>query len=364
MAARKPARKSIPEPYKTRLARLREAMAAKQLDGYLVHNRPEQIWLTGFTGEDGSVLVTPRALVLLTDGRFDETADVEAPFARKVLRKKRGAETTAREVKRLKIDKLGYEPDHLVVRMFTELKKELDKTRLVAASGLISKLRIIKDAEEVVRIRRAIDVAQRAFKKVTAWMKPGQTEREVAAKLIFEMQRLGAQGPSFPPIVASGPHGSLPHHDPTDRKLRDGEPVLIDWGARVEWYASDLTRMVWIGSIPRQIAKIYDIVREAQAAAIDAVRAGARTSEPDLAARKVISAAGYGKQFTHSVGHGLGLLVHDGPGLRRTGKDRLEAGMVVTIEPGIYLPGVGGVRLEDDVLVTENGHEVLSTLPL
>jgi Xaa-Pro aminopeptidase len=356
-------RRTIPEPYRTRLAAFRAVLAARKLDGYLVLGRMDQFWLTGFTGEDGQVLVTPKAVMLLTDGRFEETADVEAPWARKVVRRRRTADVTAAEIKRYKLARVGYEPDQLAVRLFGELRGALGAAKLVAASEVVGPLRATKDEGEVAAIRRAVDVAQRALRKVVTWLRPGLTERQVAARLDYEMQCLGAQGPAFATIVASGPHASRPHHDPGERALAAGEPVLIDWGARVGWYVSDLTRVVWMGSIPPQIGRLHGVVRAAQQAAIAAIRPGVRAAAVDRAARKVIEAAGYGPRFTHGLGHGIGLNVHERPSLRKRVDGVLEPGMVVTVEPGIYLPGVGGVRLEDDVLVTGSGHEVLSDLP-
>lgn len=364
MKPRKPTRSAaaVPQPYAGRMERLRAEMERRKLDGFLVLDRMDQYWLTGFTGEDGGVIVTDRAVVLLTDGRFDETADIEAPFARKVIRKKRGPETTAREVDRLKIRKLGFEAGHMTVHVFAGLKQK-GKAKLQATTGVVSNMRRVKDDAEIAAIRRAIDIAQQAFRKMTGWLKPGMREREVAARLTYEMTKLGAQGPAFVPIVAVGPSGSLPHYEPGEGVVNEREGVLIDWGARAGWYVSDLTRVVWPGSLPAELARVYEIVRGAQQAAIAAIKPGVSASSVDRVARSHIAKAGYGRRFTHSLGHGIGLNVHEGPGLRKGGDDKLEAGMVVTVEPGVYLPGVGGVRIEDDVLVTPDGHEVLSSLP-
>lgn len=357
-----PRNPSIPEPYAGRIARVRGAMGGRRLDAYLVFDRMDQIWLTGFTGENGGVLVTRRQVVLLTDGRFAETADLEAPFARKVLRKKRGPEATARELKRCRAARVGFDPSHMDVKTFGELRKLARPAKLEPVSGLITAMRQIKDAGEIAAIRRAIRVAENAFARVQKWLKPGRTEREVAARLVYEMQRLGAQGASFEPIVAYGATSSLPHYEPSDRVIAADAGVLVDWGARVDWYVSDLTRMLWPGSIPRRFATVYRIVKEAQERAIAVIAPGIKAGAVDRVAREHIRKSGYGKQFTHSLGHGFGLDVHERPGLRKKSDERLEPGMVVTVEPGIYLPGVGGIRIEDDVLVTETGHEVLSSL--
>lgn len=353
----------IPSPYAERIQRARAELDRRHLDAYLILNRMDQIWLTGFTGEDGGLLLSEDQIVLLTDGRFTESAGIEAPFGRRVIRKDRGPKSTAKEVKRLKARKLGFEPGDMTVRTYVELKKLISPARLVSAGGLFSSLREIKDAAEIALLRRAIDVAQKAFRQLQGWLRPGMTEREVAARLVFEMQTLGAQEASFNPIVAVGPSGSLPHYEPSDNVVSAESGVLIDWGARCDWYISDLTRVVWPGKVPTVLAKVYDVVRDAQLKAIAAIKPGVKVSKIDAVARSHIDKAGFGKQFNHSLGHGIGLNVHEAPGMRKLSKEVLKPGMVVTVEPGVYLPGVGGIRIEDDVLVTERGNEVLSSLP-
>ena len=350
-------------PYRERVQRIRQEMERRRLDGYLVQNRMDQYWLTGFTGEDGFVLLTRRAVVLLTDGRFDEAADVECPWAKKVLRKQRTPERNAKELAKYKLKRVGFDPGHFTVAEHQGLRKAVRPTTLVPAAGLILDRRITKDEGEVAAIRQAIRVAEKAFQKVQRWIKPGLTERDIAARLGYEMQKLGAQEVSFPTIVACGANGSLPHYEPGDGVVRKNEGVLIDWGARVGWYVSDLTRMVWPGSIPREIATIQRIVRQAHDAGVAAVRPGVRATDVDRAARRVIEKAGFGRHFDHATGHGIGLDVHEAPRVGKGTNTELLPGMVITIEPGIYLPGKGGVRIESDVLVTETGYEVLSTLP-
>lgn len=361
---RKKASKTPPKPYSTRVHKLRQEMAERDLDGYLVWNRMDQYWLTGFTGEDGGVLLSPNQIVLLTDGRFDEAADIEAPYARKVLRKRRTPDATAKEVKRCRVKRLGYDPDILSVSEFAALRKLCRPTQLVAAGGIFGPLRAIKDAGEVRRIRAAIKVAEKAFNNMRRWLKPGVTERQTAARLVYEMQTLGAQGETFPSIVAFGAGSSLPHAVPGDRKLKRNEVLLFDWGAHVNWYGSDLTRVLCLGRLPQRLRKVYDVVREAHDAAIEAVRAGMTAHQLDSVARKVIRKAGYDRLFNHALGHGMGLVAHEMPRVGKGTEIVLEPGMVITIEPGVYLPGVGGIRLEDDVLVTKTGCEILTSLPL
>jgi Xaa-Pro aminopeptidase len=345
-----------------RLARVREQLVRRRLDGYLVWDRMDQYWLTGFTGEDGGVLVTAERTILLTDGRFDTTATLEAPWAVKVLRLKRGPESTAREIKRYRLRRVGFDPAHLNVATYAALGKLVRPGRLVSAGGVVSEMRQIKDALELAAIRGAIDIAQRAFAQLRTWLRPGMSERYVAGRLVFEMQQLGAQCGSFEPIVAVGASAALPHYEPGDQRVTRDAGVLIDWGARAGWYVSDLTRVLWPGSIPPRLRRIADVVREAHDRAVAVIGPGVKAVAVDRAARQHIHKAGLGKRFNHATGHGIGLNVHEAPRLGRNSKDVLKAGMVVTVEPGVYLPGVGGVRLESDVLVTERGHEVLSTL--
>lgn len=346
-----------------RIARFREQMARAKLPAFFVSNRADQIYLTGFTGEDGGVLVTPRQVYLLTDGRFDEAADIEAPWARKVLRKKSVIDELSKLVKKSKASRVAVQPEYLSLAVSQRIREAIHPVRLVPGKPIIRAMRECKDAQELDVMLRAIRVAQLAIKKAVRDIRIGQTERELAARIEYEMQLGGATGASFPTIVAEGPNASLPHAVPGDRRIGDGSAVLIDWGARVDHYCSDLTRVIFINRIPPKIGRIYDIVLEAQEKAIAAVRPGARLCDVDAAARRHIKSAGYGRNFGHGLGHGLGLDVHESPRVHFQSKDRLEPGMVVTIEPGIYLPGVGGVRIEDDVLVTEDGHQVLSDLP-
>lgn len=354
----------IPDTIGERLAVLRTQLAARKLDAFLVLNRYDQYWLTGFTGEDGGVLVTPNGVTLITDGRFSETADTEAPWARKVLRVARGPDSFAKVLKRAKTPRVGFEPEHMSVNLFAELSKLIRPLKLHSAGGIISTLRRAKHGAEMAAIRKAVHIAQDAFNAVRREIRPGVTEAHIAARLSFEMKSRGAQGDAFAPIVAAGPRSSLPHYEPADLPIQRGEVVLIDWGARADWYVSDLTRVVLPTSIPPKLAKVYDAVRQAHDAAIEAIRPGVSAAAIDRVARNLIRRAGFDKEFSHALGHGIGLNVHESPRLGKKSKDVLAPGMVVTIEPGIYLPGVGGVRLEDDVLVTESGYEVLSSLPL
>jgi Xaa-Pro aminopeptidase len=230
----------------------------------------------------------------------------------------------------------------------------------VKAPSITTKLRRVKSPSELTVLRKSIRVAEEAFTEMVKTIRVGQTEREMAARLEYEMKRRGASGPSFPTICAEGPNAALPHAVPGSRKVKRGGAVLFDWGARVGGYCSDLTRMVFVGSIPPKLKAVYGIVLEAQQRAIAGLHPGARMCDVDAIARNHIKEAGYGDAFNHGLGHGLGLDIHEAPSLSWRSKEKLEAGMVVTVEPGIYLPGVGGIRIEDDVLVTPKGCRVLT----
>lgn len=360
MASRR--RQDPPSVIADRLQACRQRILDAGASGYLVTNRPDQYYLTGFDGEDGAALVLPRKVYLITDGRFEEQAARTASWAAPVIRTDSVAKALKPLLRRHRVDRLGFQPEHLSVAQHRALRKEARPTRLAALKGLVDRLRLIKDDEEVAAIERAIRVAEGAFRTVIKRLRPGTTERALAAELQHEMIRRGATEASFPIIVAEGANASLPHAQPGDRRIRRGSAVLIDWGATVDHYRSDLTRVVFIRRIPPRFRRMYEQVLAAQLEAIRSIRAGVRMCDADAAARKQLERVGWEKRFSHGLGHGLGLDIHEAPRLSKRFTDPLEAGMVVTVEPGVYFPGVGGVRIEDDVLVTTDGCRVLSRL--
>ncbi len=355
----------VPAEIDARLKGVRDFIREKDLDGLLITSRIDQLYLTGFNGEDGMTLITPRQVTLLSDFRFREVAEGDAPWARFVMRKKSIPEELAKQAKRLQMNRIGYLPDKITVAGLSTLRKALKPTaaKLVRVANHVWKLRQVKDASEMRTIREAVRIAEESFLTLRRSIRVGQTEEELSARLNYEMNKRGASGPSFPIVVAEGPNSALPHAEPGRRRVRHGSAVLFDWGARYRGYRSDLTRVVFIGKIRPRLRRLYEIVLEAQRRGIAAVRAGEVIRKVDHAARSHIAKSGYGKQFGHALGHGLGLDIHEPPGISRQNGARLERGMVITIEPGIYVPGLGGVRIEDDVLVTKDGSEVLSTLP-
>lgn len=346
-----------------RLEAIRTKIQQKSLDGYFINSRVDQYYATGFDGEDGAVLILPRSVCLLTDGRFTEAAGREAPWAKAIVRRKSLLETAVRVIRRRRLARLGFNPGTMTLQTYRELSKGIRGTRLVPMPSLIHELRLLKDAEEVAAIEKAARIAESAFQAVTRRLKVGMTELQVAAELQYEMLRRGASDAAFPLIVAEGANASLPHAVPGHRPIRAGSLLLIDWGATWGHYRSDLTRTVFIHKILPRFGSLYEHVLAAQAEAISAVRPGVRMGEVDRRARNRLKIARLDKKFTHGLGHGLGLEVHEAPRLAAKIKDTLRPGMVVTVEPGVYFPGLGGIRIEDDVLVTNEGCRVLTQLP-
>lgn len=352
-----------PAIHARRLEACAQRIQQEKVDGYLITSRTDQYYLTGFNGEDGAALLLPRRVYLLTDGRFKDEAVRDAPWATALIRTGTLSEMLNRVLRKHRVKRLGFQPEAMTVAAHRRFAAAIKPVKLVPMPPIPQELRVYKDDAEVRAIERAVDVAQKAFEKTIRRIKIGMTERQLAADLQHEMMRLGASGPSFPIIVAEGPNAALPHAVPGDRRIREGSVVLIDWGATVDGYRSDLTRVVFIRRIPPRFRRMYDAVLAAQAAGLAAIRPGVRMCDVDAAARKVLKAAGMAREFSHGLGHGLGLDIHEAPRLSKRVEDVLEPGMVVTVEPGVYFAGVGGIRIEDDVLVTPNGSRVLTSLP-
>jgi Xaa-Pro aminopeptidase len=358
-----------PEPFSTgeirsRLARLRATLKERKLDALLVSSVPSVRYLSGFTGDSSTLLVARSGQYLLTDFRFEEEAAITAPLFRCLVRKRGMMELVEKTARRLRLRKLGFEEHVLTAGELRALAGRLGRSRLAPTTGVVEGLRMIKSPAEVAVIRKAAAAAERGLVLARRAIRPGATEASVAAGLRHLLvERCGAQDQAFETIVAEGPRGSLPHARPTDRAIRRDSLVLIDWGARVGFYHSDLTRVLALGKTPPLYRKLVKLVRQAQLAAMEIIRPGVRAGEVDRAARSVIERAGYGPRFGHSLGHGIGLEVHEGPRVWARAEEKLEPGMVFTVEPGIYLPGWGGVRIEDMVLITKTGVEVLTSTP-
>lgn len=352
-----------PANLSARLTKLRQKMADEGLDGLLISHPPDIQYLTGFSGEDSWALVTGRNVIILSDSRFEEELSVRHKYARAIMRKGAIAEALGPVVEKAKLQRMGIQADHLSVAARRAIAKQTGAKTLKEISGWMLHQRAVKDADEVRLIERAVAIQEQAFAQLLDELKPGMTEQQIAALLEYQMRSLGADGPSFNTIIAVGPNGSIPHYRPGPVKLQGNMSLLIDFGARYQGYCSDMTRVISLGRMSPKLAEIYDVVREAMLAAIDAIEPGKALKDVDEVARRIIKKAGYAKQFGHGLGHGIGLEIHEAPRLSNKAEGVLEVGHVVTVEPGIYLPGVGGVRLEDDVLVTERGRRNLCSLP-
>ncbi len=346
-----------------RRRQLAGVLVEKKLDALLAASLANVRYLTGFTGSNGMVLVTRESALLLTDPRYRIQASEESDCTVKVVRGPL-IHAVAPEIRRRGLKKVGFEKDHLTFDQHTTLSEQAPLgTTLKPVAGLVERLRMVKSEAEIGLIRQSVATNSKAFERTLRKVKPGVRESEIAAELEYQMRRLGAEKPAFETIVALGERTALPHAQPGSRRAQSNELLLIDMGASQGGYTSDMTRTLFLGRPSRRASRMYAAVLEAQLAAIDVVRAGVAAGEVDRTARRVLSRHGLAKAFVHSTGHGLGLEIHELPRVARKDQTRLEAGMVITVEPGAYIEGFGGVRIEDTVRVTGNGREVLTPTP-
>ncbi|ABB14332.1 M24 family metallopeptidase [Carboxydothermus hydrogenoformans] len=346
-----------------RVEKLKKKLLKEGINAYFITKRENVRYIAGFTGSSGAVLITPEKNYFITDFRYVEQATKQCPGF--IIEKHEDTiySRVAELLKGLKIDTLYFEGDALSFKDYRELSEKASGVNLVSLPEIVDELREIKDKGEVEVIKKACAIADAAFNHLLKKLTPGMSEKEVAWELEKFMREAGAEDIAFETIVASGERGALPHGVASEKKIVSGEMVTLDFGAKYQGYHSDITRTVAIGEPSEKMLEIYDVVLEAQEAALQAVRPGALAVDVDRVARDIIAKAGYAEYFGHGLGHGVGLNIHEGPRLSPKGKAVLQPGMVVTIEPGIYLPGSGGVRIEDTVLVTESGFEVLTRSP-
>lgn len=332
----------------------------RKLDALLVAFSPNLRYLTGFTGSNGNLLITPERAILFTDPRYTIQAGQETTCQVKIAKGPLVMDVLA-AIQRLRLRRIGYEPARMTCDLFESLEARLPmRASLNAVTGWIEQMRTIKSERELERIRRSVNTNSQAFEQTVARVRPGIKEQDLAAELEYRMRRLGAEKPSFETIVAAGARGALPHAQPTAARLEPGNLVVVDMGAFQDGYASDMTRMLFFGSPSAKVKRTYRAVLEAQLAGIDAVRAGVSTAHVDRQTRKVLKGYHLDQAFVHSTGHGLGLEIHEPPRIGKRDKGRLEAGMAVTIEPGVYIEGFGGIRIEDTVEVTATGCRILT----
>ena len=350
---------------KERVAHLAARLPEQNLDAMLISAPENRRYLSGFTGSAGYLLITSERSVLFTDSRYTEQAASQSPHFQ-VVQLRAGWDWLLDTLKETGAQRIGFESDNITVasynRVLDSLKEDaaLNHTSLVATSGITEELRILKDKEELSLLQQAIDASDSAMEAVCPTIEAGMTEKEVAWRMEVAMREFGADNISFDTIVAAGPNGAMAHHRPSDKVIQAGEPIVIDMGAQVGGYCSDITRTVVVGEPDEMFHKIYGIVLGAQLTAINTVRPGMTGEECDGLSRDVIAAAGYGDNFGHSLGHGVGLAVHENPRVSPRSPDTLKPDMVFTVEPGIYLTGWGGVRIEDIVILGEAGATPLS----
>ena len=352
-------------PFAQRRRALQEKIALRGLSGILTTNPADWYYLAGFTGEAGGLLVLRTATALITDGRFVVQAKEETSGIRVV--KQQGALTASigKWLRGRVRGKVGFDPSQVTVEQLRALRQAAGGGShwVGAAAGMVSSLRQVKELGEIALMRDAALLAGNVLLAALKLLKPGVREIEIAAEIDYQMRIRGASGPAFESIVAFGSHSAHPHARPTAKRLRRNELVVLDLGAILAHYCSDITRTVFVGRAPARIRRWYNAVQEAQAVAVAATQAGTPCGDVDAAARGVLARRGLDRYFVHSTGHGLGLEVHEDPRVARAQKHVLVPGNVITIEPGIYVPGVGGVRIEDDVAVLADQTEVLTCVP-
>ncbi|OLN23333.1 Xaa-Pro dipeptidase [Domibacillus antri] len=341
------------------LEKLRVQLADNAVDGLFIMSPYNRRYVTGFTGTAGAVLVTQNDAVFLTDFRYTEQAEKQASGFTIVQHTKPLLQEAMEQAKTLGVQTLGFEKEHVSYQEY-ELLNKYFTGHLKPVAGIVENLRLIKTESEIKILKEACNIADAAFKHILDFLKPGTREIDVSNELEFFMRKCGAASSSFDIIVASGARSALPHGVASDKKIESGDFVTLDFGALYKGYASDITRTVAVGEPSEQLKEIFEIVLEAQMAGVEQIKPGMTGKEADAVTRDIITSKGYGGAFGHSTGHGLGLEVHESPTLSIRNDKPLEAGMVVTVEPGIYLPGIGGVRIEDDILLTDGGNERLT----
>lgn len=351
------------DPFERRLEKLRKKLAGLGVDAFLTFTPANRRYLSGFTGTSGYVVVTQDQAVFLTDSRYTEQARAQCPAFTVVDHGNTFWDSLAQQLAKLGARRLGFEKRHLTVGWLEDAQRKVPGVEWIGTEAVVEELRLVKDDGEIARIRRAQELADELFAQLVAELRPGMTELQVAHKLLMGALAAGASGMSFETIVASGWRSALPHGTASDKVIEAGDLVTIDFGCVLDGYVSDMTRTVVMGTATERQREIYQLVLKAQEAGIEAIRAGRSGREVDAIARAVIQEAGFGDNFGHGLGHGVGLEIHEEPRLSPLGRHVLEPGMVVTVEPGVYIPGWGGVRIEDLIVVGDDGPINLTRTP-
>ncbi|WP_078391699.1 M24 family metallopeptidase [Shouchella patagoniensis] len=339
---------------------LQQKLAENKVDGLLITSGINRRYATGFTGSAGALLLTENEALVITDFRYTEQATEQVSHCKIVKQNGTLAQEIASQAKKLNINCLGFEKNKVTYAEYELYQDLLPEMNLVPVSQLVESLRLIKTEEEIAVMKKAAKIADDAFTHIQGVIKPGVAEIDVSNELEFFMRKQGAVSSSFDIIVASGYRSALPHGVASDKKIEAGELVTLDYGAYYHGYCSDITRTLAVGDISNELKLIYETVRVAQELGMEGIKAGITGKEADSITRNYITSKGYGDYFGHSTGHGLGMEVHEGPGLAKSSDIVLKPGMVVTVEPGIYVPGVGGTRIEDDIVITNEGNQSLT----
>ena len=346
---------------KERIERIREKLDQENLDLLLVTALPNIRYLCGYTGSNGILLISRDKAIFLTDFRYKEQVKKEVKVAEiKIPQKELFSTLPEIDLLKGKRIKAGFEEKYLTFQLYQRLKTLLPQVLWVPTENLVESILVTKDEEEIKKIKKAAEISAKAYQEILPFFRPGTKESDIAAELEYRIKRNGGTGSAFEPIVASGLRSAMPHARASAKTLKKGEFVTLDFGALYDGYVCDITRTVVLGNATPRQKKIYDLVLKAQTRAIESARSGMKGFELDKVSRDIIKKAGYQKYFGHGLGHGIGLLVHDSPGINTKSQEVLKPGMVITIEPGVYIPGWGGVRIEDDVLITRNGCKILT----
>jgi Xaa-Pro aminopeptidase len=346
-----------------RIQALRSKLEEQQIDGLLVTSSHNRQYLTQFTGTAGVAIVSLQKAIFITDFRYMEQAKEQTKDFEIVQHTGPIFEEVAKQAEALGLKKLGFEQAHLTYEAHQIYAKQMNGIELVPVSGMVEEIRLIKNDQEIQLIQDAANIADAAFEHITTFIRPGITELDVANELEFFMRKQGAASSSFDIIVASGYRSALPHGVASDKIIQKGELVTLDFGAYYKGYCSDITRTVAVGDVSDELKNIYNTVLQAQLRGMDGIKPGLTGKEADALTRDYITEKGYGQYFGHSTGHGLGMEVHEGPSLSMKSSTVLKPGMVVTVEPGIYIAGVGGTRIEDDTLITQDGNRSFTHSP-
>ena len=349
--------------YTERVRRLRGALEQHRLDAFVTTFSPHLRYVSGYSGSNGLCIVTSSAVFFFTDFRYKEQIESEVECSRSYITTGNLIEKASEEKLLRRCKRVGVEKDHLPLSQYLELRKNFSAARFLPTSDIIESFASVKTEPEIALIRKAVEITEAAFRDVLKLLGPGVSELDISAEISYRHKKYGAENDSFEPIVVSGRRGSLPHGTPSSKKISHGDMVTLDLGCFYRGYCSDLTRTVSVGKPSQEAKKIYRVVHEAQQRAIHAAAAGMSAKKLDAVAREYIRSMGYGRYFGHGLGHGIGLRIHEYPRISSTSTHALVKGNVVTVEPGIYLPGRCGVRIEDDIVIRNGECEVLTTLP-